>query len=140
MGVAVGDREGPVRRGFSLVELVVAMALFGIVMVLLGSLSLTVTRRGRTNELTTKRNLALAQQAARIDAMPFKDVGSLSSGTTQMLVGDFTFNRRLAVSSPASNRYTIKIVVAPVTNEFRPDSVTIDKTRPASGMPLCTTC
>ena len=128
------------RRGFSLVELIVAMALFGIVMVMLGSLSLTVTRRGRTNELATKRNLALAQQAGRIEAMPFKDVATITSGTTQMLVGDFTFNRQLTVTQPATNRYTIKIVVRPIANEFVADSVTIDKTRPASGMPLCTLC
>lgn len=126
--------------GFSLVELIVAMALFGIVMVMLGGLSLTVTRRGRTNELITKRNLALAQQAGRIEAMPFKDVASITNGTTQLLVGDFTFNRRFAVTQPATNRYTITIVVEPVTNEFKPDSVTVDKTRPASGMPLCTSC
>ena len=128
------------RGGFSLVELIVAMALFGIVMVMLGSLSLTVARRARTNDLTIKRNLALAQQAGRIDAMPFKDVATVTSGTTLMLVGDFTFNRTFTVTQPASDRYTIKIVVRPVANEFRADSVTIDKTRPASGMPLCTTC
>lgn len=128
------------RVGFSLVELIVAMAIFGVVMVMLGSLSLTVARRARLNDYTTKRNLALAQQAGRIEAMAFKDVATITNGTTQMLVGDFTFNRRIAISAPATNRYTIKIVVAPVTNEFRPDSVTIDKTRPASGMPLCTTC
>jgi prepilin-type N-terminal cleavage/methylation domain-containing protein len=127
--------------GFSLVELIVSMAIFGVVMVMLGSLSLTVARRARLNEYTTKRNLALAQQAGRIEAMPFKDIASgVTNGTTQMLVGDFTFNRRIAISAPATNRYTIKIVIAPVTNEFRSDSVTIDKTRPASGMPLCTTC
>ena len=128
------------RAGFSLIELIVSMAIFGVVMVMLGSLSLTVARRARLNEYTTKRNLALAQQAGRIEAMPFKDVATITNGTTQMLVGDFTFNRRIAISAPATNRYTIKIVIAPVTNEFRADSVTIDKTRPASGMPLCTTC
>ena len=128
------------RRGFSLVELIVAMALFGIVMVMLGGLSLTVARRARTNDLNTKRNLALAQQAGRIEAMPFKDVATITSGTTQMLVGDFTFNRQFTVTQAASDRYTIKIVVRPITTEFRADSVTIDKTRPASGMPLCTSC
>lgn len=137
-------RTGPTSRtraGFSLVELIVSMAIFGVVMVMLGSLSLTVARRARLNDYTTKRNLALAQQAGRIEAMPFKDVPTnVTNGTTQMLVGDFTFNRRFAISAPATNRYTIKIVIAPVTNEFRADSVTIDKTRPASGMPLCTTC
>ena len=128
------------RSGFSLVEIIVAMTIFGIAMVLLGSLSLTASKRGRLNEYTTKRNLALIQQAGRIEALPFSEVAKLTSGTTLMLVGDFTFNRRLAITQPATNRYTIKIVIQPVGTEFRADSVTIDRTRPASGTPLCTTC
>ena len=116
------------------------MALLTVVMIMLATMSLAVGRRGRLNDLTTKRNLALAQQAGRIEAMPFTDVALLSSGTTQILLGDFTFNRRLTVTATGSTRYTIKIVVAPLAAEFRADSVTIDRTRPASGTPLCTTC
>jgi prepilin-type N-terminal cleavage/methylation domain-containing protein len=126
--------------GFSLVEVVVAMSLLAIVMVLLASMSLAVGRRGYANDLTTKRNLALAQQANRISAMPFPEVAALTSGTTAMLVGDFSFNRRLTVTAVGGWRYTIKIVVAPVASEFKPDSITIDRTRPPSGTPLCTTC
>lgn len=126
--------------GFSLVEVVVAMSLLALVMVLLASMSLAVGRRGYANDLTTKRNLALAQQASRINSMPFSNVAALTSGTTAMLIGDFSFNRRLTVTASSANRYTIKIVVAPVASEFKPDSITIDRTRPPSGTPLCTTC
>lgn len=134
--------SGFVRRadGFSLVEVVVAMSLLAIVMVLLASMSLAVGRRGYANSLTTKRNLALAQQASRIGTMPFADVAALTSGTTAMLIGDFSFNRRLTVTGSGANRYTIKIVIAPVASEFKADSITIDRTRPPAGMPLCTTC
>lgn len=116
------------------------MALLAIVMMLLARLAMSVGRRGQLNDLTAKRNLALAQQASRIRAMPLSDVASLTSGTTQMLVGDFTFNRRLTVTSASSARYSIKIVIAPVAGEFRPDSVTVDRARLASGTPLCTSC
>jgi prepilin-type N-terminal cleavage/methylation domain-containing protein len=126
--------------GFSLVEVIIAMALLTIVMVLLATMALSVGRRARLNDLTTKRNLALAQQAGRIDVMPFVDLAALTTGTTLMLVGDFSFNRRLTVNKLSTNRYNIKVVVAPVAGEFRADSVTIDRTRPASGTPLCTTC
>lgn len=128
------------RRGFSLVEVIVAMALLAVVMTLLATLAIAVGRRGRVNELTTKRNLALSQQASRFHVMPLASVAELTSGTTQMLIGDFTFNRRLAVATPASGRYTITVVIEPVTDEFRPDSVTIDRTRMATGSPLCTSC
>lgn len=116
------------------------MALIAISMTMLATLAITVGRRGRTNELTTKRNLVLSQQASRFQVMSVTDIASVTSGTTQMLVGDFTFNRRLAITTPASGRYTIKVVIEPVAGEFRADSVTIDRTRMASGSPLCTNC
>ena len=128
------------RPAFSLVEVVISMALLAIVSVLLATLSISIGRSARLNDLTTKRNLALAQQASRISTMPMTYVAQLTSGTTQMLVGDFTFNRTLTVTNPATNRWRVKIVISPLASEFRPDSVQIDRTRPAAGSPLCTTC
>ena len=128
------------RDGFSLMEVIVAMTLVATVFGLLATFAISLGRRAHLNDLTTKRNLALAQQAGRIVVMPFPDVMLLTSGTTQMLIGDFTFNRRLTVTPAGPTRYQIKIVIAPVAAEFRPDSITIDRTRPASGTPLCTSC
>jgi prepilin-type N-terminal cleavage/methylation domain-containing protein len=128
------------RQGFSLVEVIVAMSLIAIAMTLLATLAIAVGKRGRTNELATKRNLALSQQLSRFQVMSVSDIATQASGTTQMLIGDFTFNRRLTISAPASGRYTIKIVIAPITSEFTADSVTIDRSRMASGSPLCTIC
>ena len=136
----VPRRRRSAERGFSLVEVIVAMALIAIVMTLLATLAIAVGRRGRVNELTTKRNLVLSQQLSRFQVMSVLDIDSVASGTTQMLVGDFTFNRRLDISTPASGRYSIKIVVEPLDGEFSPDSVTIERTRMASGSPLCTIC
>jgi hypothetical protein len=122
------------------VEVVTAMALLAIVMTLLARLALSVGHRGQLNDLTTKRNLALAQQASRLQVLPMTQVATLTSGTTQMLVGDFAFNRRLTITSVAASRYTITVVVEPLDDEFRPDSVTFDRSRLASGSPLCTGC
>ena len=128
------------RRGFTLIEAIMSMAILATVMVMLSQLSLTVGRRAYVNDLTTKRNLALAQQTDRLYSLSFDQVAALSSGTTQMLIGDFTFNRRLTVTATTASRYTIKVVIAPIATEFTPDSVTVSRTRPAAGTPLCTTC
>lgn len=128
------------RAGFTLVEVIISTTLLAVVMIMVATLATSVGRRGRLNELTTKRNLALAQEAGRIQAMTWNDVLLLSSGTTQMLVGDFTFNRRFVVTDMGSSRRSIRIIIEPVAGEFRPDSVTFDRTRPASGSPMCTTC
>ena len=121
-------------------EVIVAMALIAIAMTLLATLAITVGRRGRTNELVTRRNLALSQQASRFQVMSVENIATLTSGTTQMLIGDFTFNRRLAITTPAAGRYTIKVVIEPVSGEFKADSLIIDRSRMASGSPLCTNC
>lgn len=126
--------------GFTLVEVIIAMTLLSAVLIILATLSTSVTRRGRLNELTTKRNLALAQQGSRVQTMPWDDVVTLTSGSAQLLVGDFTFNRRFVVTAAGANRRIIRVVIAPLVQEFRPDSVTIERTRPASGTPLCSTC
>ena len=128
------------RRGFTLIEAIMSMAILATVMVMLSQLSLTVGKRAYVNDLTTKRNLALAQQTDRLYALSFDQITTLTSGTTQMLVGDFTFNRRLTVTATTVSRYTIKVVIAPIATEFTPDSVTVSRTRPAAGTPLCTTC
>lgn len=117
-----------------------SMTILATVMIMLSQLALTVGERAYRNDLTTKRNLALSQQADRIYALSFEQVAALSSGTTQMLIGDFNFNRRLTVTATTSSRYTIKVVIAPIAAEFTPDSVTVSRTRPAAGTPLCTTC
>jgi prepilin-type N-terminal cleavage/methylation domain-containing protein len=128
------------RAGFSLIEVIVAMSLIAVVTIMLATMAVAAGRRGHLVELSTKRNLALAQQAGRIEAMPFTDVSKLTSSTTQMLIGDFSFNRVLTVTKTGVQRYTIKIVIRPIAAEFKPDSITIDRARPASGTPLCTTC
>lgn len=116
------------------------MTILATVMIMLSQLSLTVGRRAYKNDLTTKRNLALAQQTDRIYSLSFTQVAALTTGTTQMLIGDFNFNRRLTVTATTTSRYTIKVVIAPIAAEFTADSVTISRTRPAAGTPLCTTC
>lgn len=116
------------------------MTLLAIVMSLLATLALTAGRRGRTNELTTKRNLALSQQASRLQVMTLPEVAALTNGSTQMLVGDFTFRRRLVVTKPSADRYAITVVIEPIAGEFRPDSVTVDRTTFATGSPLCNRC
>lgn len=134
--------RSPARRraGFSLIEVIVAMSLIAVVTIILSTMAVAAGRRGRLVDLSTKRTLALSQQAGRVEAMPFTDVTKLTSGTTQMLIGDFSFTRVMTVTKTGTTRYTVKIVVKPIAGEFRADSVTLDRTRPPTGTPLCTTC
>ena len=126
--------------GFSLIEVIIALTVLAVAMMLLARLSYLVSQRGRANDLVSKRNAALAQEASRFGVMSFANLATQSSGTSFMLIGDFSFNRVLTVTKPSPNRFTVKIVVSPLASEFRADSVTFSRTRPATGTPLCIGC
>ena len=55
------------RKGFSLIEVMVAMAMLSIVLVSLAKIGITVATRGRLNDVSAKRNAALQITAATTD-------------------------------------------------------------------------
>jgi prepilin-type N-terminal cleavage/methylation domain-containing protein len=128
------------RKGFSLIEVMVAMTLLSIVMMSLAKIGVSVATRGRTNELVAKRNAALQLEANKIGTVPYDSLATWPTTTKSFTVGDFTYSRRLTITSTSSTRYTIKVVVVPATNTKRVDSVMFDRTRPPSGSPLCVGC
>jgi prepilin-type N-terminal cleavage/methylation domain-containing protein len=128
------------RKGFSLIEVMVAMTLLSIVMMSLAKIGVSVATRGRTNELVAKRNAALQLEANKIGTLPYDSLRNWPTTTKSFTVGDFTYSRRLTITSTSSTRYTIKVVVVPATNTRRVDSVMFDRTRPPSGSPLCVGC
>jgi prepilin-type N-terminal cleavage/methylation domain-containing protein len=138
---AGGDRLSRARRaGFSLVELIVSMTLLAIVLSSLVMLNYSVAERGSNNDLITKRNFALQHEANRFGAMSFDALGTTATGTTTIILGDLAFLRTLTITNSGFNRRTVKIVIAPLRDETRRDSVVFARTRPPTGTPLCANC
>lgn len=128
------------RKGFSLIEVMVAMTLLSIVMMSLAKIGVSVATRGRTNDLVAKRNAVLQLEANKIGTVPYDSLRTWPTTTKSFTLGDFTYSRRLTITGTSSTRYTIKVVVVPATNTRRVDSVMFDRTRPPSGSPLCVGC
>ena len=140
MGAEAAGLRDAARAGFSLVEVITATAIFAIVMMMLSTLAISVGRTGRVNDYGAKRNFALRQQAGRIQILTFDEAAALTSGTTQMLLGDFSFRRRLVVTKSGTDRVMVRVVIEPIASEFRADSITVYRTQAPSGSPLCLTC
>ncbi len=129
------------RRGFSLIEILVAMTMLSIVLVSLARLATVVAVRGRTNALAAKRNAALQLEANKIGAMTYASLATWPTAAKIDTVNTFVYTRRLTLTKAASgSRYTVKIVVLPVTDTTTKDSVVFDRTLPATGSPLCVGC
>jgi prepilin-type N-terminal cleavage/methylation domain-containing protein len=128
------------RKGFSLIEVVVAMTMLSIVLMSLAKIGVSVATRSRVNELVTKRNAVLQIESNKLATMPFDSLGSWSTSTTSFTRGGFTYSRRTTITKVSTTRYTIKVVVTPSTSTARKDSVMFDRTKPPTGSPLCVGC
>jgi prepilin-type N-terminal cleavage/methylation domain-containing protein len=125
------------RKGFSLIEVMVAMTLLAIVMMSLAKMSVSVATIGRTNDLIAKRNAVLQMEANKIGAIPFDSLSKFSTTTKSFTQGTFTYSRRLTITTASTSRDSIKIVVIPASNTAKKDSLTIIKTKPLTNA-ICT--
>jgi prepilin-type N-terminal cleavage/methylation domain-containing protein len=128
------------RKGFSLIEVMVAMTMLAIVLMSLAKMSLVVAVRGRGNDLFAKRTAVLQLEANKLGAIPYSTLASWSTTTTTLTLGDFTYKRRMAIANTGTNRYSIKVIIIPMSDTTKQDSVTLDRTKPATNTPLCLTC
>ena len=129
------------RRGFTLVETIVAMTMFAVVMLGMARMASAVAVRGRTNDLTAKRNAALQLEANKFGAIPFAKLSTWPAVDTATVTRNgFKYARRLTLTPSGATRYTIKILVTPSADPKKKDSVIIERALPASGSPLCVGC
>jgi prepilin-type N-terminal cleavage/methylation domain-containing protein len=128
------------RKGFSLIEVMVAMTMLAIVLMSLARMSLMVSLRGRDNDLFAKRTAVLQLEANKLGAIPYATLASWSTTTTTLTLGGFTYTRRMAIANTGTNRYSIKVIIVPTSDTTKKDSVTLDRTKPATNTPLCLTC
>jgi len=128
------------RKGFSLIEVIIAMTLLAIVLMSLAKMSLMVGIRGRTNDLFAKRTAVLQLEGNKLGALPYSTLSTWSTAAQTLTLGDFTYKRQMAIANTGSNRYSIKILITPMSDTTKKDSVTLDRTKPATSTPLCTGC
>jgi len=128
------------RKGFSLIEVMIAMTLLAIVLMSLAKMSIMVGLRGRGNDLVAKRTAVLQLEANKLGAIPYSSLSTWSTSPVTLMLGDFAYTRRMAIANTGTNRYSIKLIVMPSSDTTRKDSVTLDRTKPATNTPLCIGC
>jgi prepilin-type N-terminal cleavage/methylation domain-containing protein len=134
------NRKRRARKGFSLVEIMVAMTILAVVMSSLARLATIIAVRGRGNDFYAKRTAVLQREANKFSAAPLATLATWSTADQTFTVGDFTYTRKLTISQASSTRYSIKIVVVPTSNTSAKDSIMFERTNPPSSTALCTGC
>lgn len=128
------------RRGISVVEIMVAMTVLGVVIAMAGRLTFAVTQYARLNELKSKRGYAMEQQAGLVGALPYTSLNTtVLPATKNFNTGGFSYIRRLSLTS-GTNATAITITIVPNTgvakDTLQKESATIVRTVPPCGTVL----
>lgn len=131
------------RKGFSLIEIVVAMTILSVVLLSVAKATTALAMRGHGTDLVAKRNAALQLEENKFEATPFDSLAKFSTSDTTItwrLSNDTTFSykRRRKITSVTSTRDSIIIVVVPTADTTKKDSVVFIRAKPANY--LCKTC
>lgn len=127
------------RKGFSLIEVMVAMTVLSLVLLQLAKVTTALALRGRTSDLVAKRVASLQLEANKFGAVPYSRLANWSVADQTITRGNFTYTRHLVITKMSNTRYSVKIVVTPTLDATKKDSVMIDRTQPPQSS-LCTGC
>lgn len=119
------------RAGVTLVEIMIAMVIFALIATSHATLTLRYATRVRTVAVGADRSARLAEVAARLTAVPHDSVPA-RAGCTSQSGGRLPNTTCVAVTSVGStNRYEVRIVLTPTQAGVRPDTLFIQRARPA---------
>ncbi len=116
------------RAGFTLVEALLALVLFGLVLLPLTGVTFAAAARQRSAAGAAALSAALAGEAGRYEVAPFDSLPALV-GCDSVLVPPLPYARCLSLLATGSVRH-VTLVLRPLDAGVRPDSVMLDRAAP----------
>ena len=125
----------------SLIEIIFALVILGIVLVTIAKLSLDAAVAGRSNDLVATRTAVLQQQAARLGSIPYTTLASKTSTSDSITVGGKNYYRTITLTPSSNTKYIkVKVVIAPTSTPTARDSLQFTRANAAGASPLCSGC
>ena len=123
------------RSGFSLVELIVAIALFGVSMSAIGALTFAVTRQAAAGEGTVERTAALEARVNDLFSIAWADLDA-RVGCTTVTAPPFPRTECIAVSNVSASRKRVTLTVTPTDASIDPTVMSVERTKPPATNPF----
>jgi prepilin-type N-terminal cleavage/methylation domain-containing protein len=128
------------KKGFVLVEVIVAMVLLAVAVSSLAALMLSVSQSSMVATGNAYRNGVLMHEVNRLEGIPYD---SVRTGTTSssVSVAPYPHTTTITVTEPVANMIkSVKVVISPTNAKFKRDSVTFTRTKARTSKVLCSTC
>lgn len=125
------------RQGVSLVEVIVAMTLLGVVLSSLAGLTFQVSRRSLNAAAEGYRQGILMQEVNRMTTTPWTLLTG-AAGCTTVTGGTFPHTRCVTVSNLSTTVRRVRVIVTPSQPGVQPDTITFERSSAPAANPLST--
>jgi prepilin-type N-terminal cleavage/methylation domain-containing protein len=128
------------RKGFVLVEVIVAMMILAIAVSSLAALMYSVSQSGMVATGNAYRNAVLMHEVNRLEGIPYDSI-AVGSSSVSVSTLPYPHTRVITVDEPVANVVkTVTVVITPVNVRLKPDTVNFIRTRARTSRVLCTSC
>jgi len=132
---------GEPRKGFILVEVIVAMVILAIAVSSLAALMYSVSQSGMVATGNAYRNGVLMHEVNRLEGIPYDSIVCCGATTITVTTAPYKHTRVITVAEPvAAVVKTVQIVITPTNTKLKPDTVAFTRTRSRTSRALCTSC
>jgi prepilin-type N-terminal cleavage/methylation domain-containing protein len=128
------------RKGFVIVEVIVAMVLLAVAVASLASLIYSVSQSSLVASGNAYRNGVLMQEINRLETIPY-DSMAVGTSTVSVSTAPYPHTTAVKITEPvASVLKTVTVVITPANLKFKPDSASFARTKARTSKVLCTDC
>lgn len=121
------------RRGISLVEVVVAVTLLGMMATVHTVVTMRYAVRNRVAAIGVSRAAALSNAVDLYTTMPYSTIATNTGCTTITAPAQYAHTRCVTTTAPAGAITRIQIIITPTNTAFRADTVSLDRAQPPTG-------
>jgi type II secretory pathway pseudopilin PulG len=129
------------RKGFVIVEIIVAMVLLAVAISSLAALMYSVSQSSMKATGNAYRNGVLMQEVNRLEGIPYDSIPQGTTTVPPVSTGPYPHTRIITVNETVANVVkSITVIIKPVNTKFKPDTVSFVRTKARSSRALCKTC
>jgi prepilin-type N-terminal cleavage/methylation domain-containing protein len=121
------------RRGVSLIEVMVAVVLLGMMATVHTIVTLRYAVRNRAAAIGVNRAAAISNAVDLFTTMPFASVATNTGCATITEPTAYPHQRCVTTSAVSSTITRVEIIIVPTNTAFRPDTVRVDRAQPPAG-------
>lgn len=128
------------RKGFVIVEVIVAMVLLAVAVTSLAALMYSISQSGMVATGNAYRNGVLMHEVNRLEGIPYDSI-AVGYQTYSVLTAPYPHSRMVTVAEPVVNMIkSVQVVITPTNVKYKPDTVKFTRTKARTSKALCTTC